>query len=55
MNNFTIVNIPMKPIYDNTSLLPLYQVNNPIFVETTHTQKQNQVNYPTWTRGENNC
>jgi hypothetical protein len=55
MNNFTIVNIPMKPIYDNTSLLPLYQVNNPIYVETTHTQKQNQVNYPTRTQCENNC
>jgi hypothetical protein len=55
MNNFTIVNIQMKPVYDNTSLLPLYHVNNPIYVETTSIQKQNQEKYTPPLQGENNC
>ena len=55
MNNSTIVNIPMKAIYDNTSLLPLYHVNNPIYVETTSTQKKNQEKYTPPLQGENNC
>ena len=55
MNNFTIVNIPLIPIYDKTSLLPLYQVNNSVYVETTDTQNQKQEKYTTSLKGENNC
>ena len=59
MNNFTIVNIPMKPVYDNTSLLPLYQINNPNYNETTNNQNQNQnqnkIKYTIPSHGENNC
>ena len=58
MNNFTIVNIQMKPVYDKTSLLPLYQINNPIYIETV-VQKVNQEKYDDNNRqsfyGENNC
>ena len=55
MNNSTIINIPMKSMCDNTSLLPLYHVNNPIYVETTYTPKQNQEKNTPTTHGENNC
>ena len=49
----------MKPIYDKISLLPSYQINNTIYVETNNNQNQNQnqnkIKYTIPSQGENNC
>ena len=58
MNSHIAVNIPIHPVYDNTSLLPLYRVQTQKYTTTTQniceSKNENKI-YVKTSHGENNC